>query len=177
MVKCTGNVLEEITATFDAGCDRLSACEKVMDIPTTAQDASKSWNVRRYIGISPNTNRLCMANGMTCDDCIDDDGSANFSFPHGTILCFKDLDQLNSTNMSDRADSNIIVMAEGVRNVVGFDWHPDSNSFYFTDNGQDGGAWSYPDDELNYVQNGSEYNNDNSTHFGFPWCHTLGSGL
>jgi len=114
-----------------------------------------------------------MANGMVCDNCVDSNGDANFSFPHGTILCFEDMSEsaLSNTNMSDRSDSNIIIMAEGVKNSVGFDWHPDSDSFYFTDNGRDEIHWQYPDDELNYVLNGTE-----DTHFGFPWCHTLGSG-
>jgi len=90
-------------------------------------------------------------------------------------LCFKDLDKLNETDITDENDPNIIVMAEGVKNSVGFDWHPTSNSFYFTDNARDSlSHWSYPDDELNYVKNGSELKN--TSHFGFPWCHSLGSG-
>lgn len=30
------------------------------------------------------------------------------------------------------------VVARGIRNSVGFDWHPITKAFWFTDNGQDG---------------------------------------
>ena len=46
----------------------------------------------------------------------------------------------------------------GIRNSVGFDWHPDTNKFFFTDNGRDqiGGTDKSitddsPDCELNYA--------------------------
>ena len=104
----------------------------------------------------------------TCDDCAHE--SADLSFPHGTITCFNNLSvtAMMNTNMSDENDANIHVIADGVRNSVGFDWHPLSDGFYFTDNGRDEVHEYYPDDELNFV--------DSNSHFGFPWCHSLGSG-
>merc|ERR1712228_911353 len=94
----------------------------------------------------------------------------DLSFPHGTITCFNDLSvtAMNNTNMSDANDANIVIIADGVRNSVGFDWHPLFDGFYFTDNGRDEVHEYYPDDELNFV--------DANNHFGFPWCHSLGSG-
>ncbi|WNY59914.1 sorbosone dehydrogenase family protein [Borreliella bissettiae] len=54
------------------------------------------------------------------------------------------------------------IVAFGVRNSVGFDFHPISNEIYFSDNGQDGLGDDIPPDEINVV---AEY----KEHFGFPY--------
>jgi hypothetical protein len=41
------------------------------------------------------------------------------------------------------------VFAEGVRNSVGFDWHPVTHELWFTDNGRDMLGDDVPNDELN----------------------------
>ena len=41
------------------------------------------------------------------------------------------------------------VFARGVRNTVGFDWHPDTGELWFTDNGRDWLGDDLPPDELN----------------------------
>ena len=56
------------------------------------------------------------------------------------------------------------VVARGVRNSVGFDWHPVTKEFYFTDNGRDWLSEDLPEDELNRVTKIGQ-------HFGFPYCH------
>jgi glucose/arabinose dehydrogenase len=56
------------------------------------------------------------------------------------------------------------VAARGVRNSVGFDWHPVTKELYFTDNGRDWLSEDLPEDELNRVTNVGQ-------HFGFPYCH------
>jgi len=56
------------------------------------------------------------------------------------------------------------VFAEGVRNTVGFDWHPVTRELWFTDNGRDGLGDEVPDDELNVAPKAG-------LHFGFPYCH------
>jgi glucose/arabinose dehydrogenase len=56
------------------------------------------------------------------------------------------------------------VYARGVRNSVGFDWHPVTKEFYFTDNGRDWLSEDLPEDELNRVTKIGQ-------HFGFPYCH------
>jgi glucose/arabinose dehydrogenase len=57
------------------------------------------------------------------------------------------------------------VVARGVRNTVGFDWHPTTGVLYFTDNGRDWLSETAPNDELNRLARpGAE-------HFGFPYCH------
>lgn len=56
------------------------------------------------------------------------------------------------------------VTARGVRNSVGFDWHPVTKALYFTDNGRDWLSEDLPEDELNRVTKIGQ-------HFGFPYCH------
>ena len=56
------------------------------------------------------------------------------------------------------------VVAHGVRNTVGFDWHPDTGELWFTDNGRDMMGDEVPGDELNRLSEVGE-------HFGFPYVH------
>lgn len=60
--------------------------------------------------------------------------------------------------------SDLEVFAEGVRNSVGFDWHPRSGELWFTDNGRDMLGDDIPSDELNVAWKPG-------LHFGFPFCH------
>jgi glucose/arabinose dehydrogenase len=56
------------------------------------------------------------------------------------------------------------VYAHGVRNSVGFAWHPETKEFWFTDNGRDWLGDDAPSDELNYAPQAG-------MHFGYPYCH------
>jgi glucose/arabinose dehydrogenase len=60
--------------------------------------------------------------------------------------------------------SAIEVYARGVRNSVGFDWHPGQKDLWFTDNGRDWMGDDQPPDELNHAPKAG-------MHFGFPHCH------
>ena len=60
--------------------------------------------------------------------------------------------------------SNLEVFADGVRNSMGFDWHPTTRELWFTDNGRDGLGDDVPSDELNVAWKPG-------LHFGFPFCH------
>lgn len=54
------------------------------------------------------------------------------------------------------------IVADGVRNSVGFDWHPATGELWFTDNGADGMGDDVPPDELNRVTAAGQ-------HFGYPY--------
>ena len=54
--------------------------------------------------------------------------------------------------------------ARGVRNTVGFDWHPATGELWFTDNGRDWLGNERPPDELNHAPRPG-------MHFGYPYCH------
>jgi len=56
------------------------------------------------------------------------------------------------------------VHSKGVRNTVGFDWHPQTRELWFTDNGRDWLGDERPADELNRAPRAG-------LHFGFPYCH------
>jgi glucose/arabinose dehydrogenase len=56
------------------------------------------------------------------------------------------------------------IVARGVRNTVGFDWHPETKELWFTDNGRDWSGDDRPPDELNRLARAGQ-------HFGFPYCH------
>jgi glucose/arabinose dehydrogenase len=68
----------------------------------------------------------------------------------------------------DPAGGQPEVVARGVRNTVGFDFHPQTGELWFTDNGRDWLGDDQPPDELNRLSRTGE-------HFGFPHCH--GDGL
>jgi glucose/arabinose dehydrogenase len=60
--------------------------------------------------------------------------------------------------------STVEVFARGIRNTVGFDWHPVTKELWFTDNGRDMLGDNLPPDELNHATKLGQ-------HFGFPYCH------
>ena len=60
--------------------------------------------------------------------------------------------------------SNLEVYASGIRNSVGFDWHPVTKELWFTDNGRDWLGNDSPPDELNHAPS-------KGMHFGFPYFH------
>jgi glucose/arabinose dehydrogenase len=60
--------------------------------------------------------------------------------------------------------SDLQVFARGVRNTVGFAWHPQTHELWFTDNGRDMLGDDVPPDELNHAPRAG-------MHFGYPYCH------
>jgi glucose/arabinose dehydrogenase len=65
--------------------------------------------------------------------------------------------------------SGMEIVARGVRNTVGFDWHPVTKELWFTDNGRDWAGNEGPQDELNRIAKDME-----GANFGFPYCHANG---
>jgi glucose/arabinose dehydrogenase len=57
--------------------------------------------------------------------------------------------------------SGFEIFARGIRNSVGFDWHPHNKNLWFTDNGRDWLGDDIPPDELNHAPQAG-------LHFGFP---------
>lgn len=60
--------------------------------------------------------------------------------------------------------SGLRTVASGIRNSVGFDWHPQSGELWFTDNGRDMLGDDIPACEINRITSGGQ-------HFGFPYIH------
>jgi glucose/arabinose dehydrogenase len=70
----------------------------------------------------------------------------------------------NSITRMQPDGSGLEVYAEGARNSVGFDFHPETGVLWFTDNGRDQMGDDVPPDELNRAP-------EPGLHFGFPYCH------
>lgn len=98
----------------------------------------------KFIAIGPD-NKLYINVGAPCNICEPPAENA----------------QIRRMNLDGSA---VEVFARGVRNSVGFDWHPITKDFYFTDNGRDWLSEDLPEDELNRVTKVGQ-------HFGFPYCH------
>ena len=97
----------------------------------------------KYIDVGPD-GKLYMAMGAPCNVCEADELSV--------------IMRMNP----DGSDSEIF--ASGVRNSVGFDWHPQTREFWFTDNGRDMLGDEVPACELNRAYRPG-------LDFGFPYCH------
>lgn len=98
----------------------------------------------RFIAVGPDE-KLYIGVGAPCNVCDEED-------PYATIA------RMNLDG------SDFEVVARGIRNTVGFDWHPDTQELWFTDNGRDNMGDDIPPDELNKL-------NFIGEHFGFPYCH------
>jgi glucose/arabinose dehydrogenase len=105
-------------------------------------DGHHGW---KFIRFGPD-GKLYIPVGVPCNVCEETDER------YGTIM------RMNPDG------SDLEIYARGVRNSVGFDWQPDTNILYFTDNGRDWLGNENPPDELNAAQK-------KGMHFGFPYCH------
>ncbi|OPY85927.1 MAG: Glucose / Sorbosone dehydrogenase [Syntrophorhabdus sp. PtaU1.Bin153] len=79
-------------------------------------------------------------------------------------ICFRDDPRYASIMRMNPDGSGLEIFAQGVRNTVGFDWHPGTRELWFTDNGRDWMGNNQPPDELNCAPH-------KGMHFGFPYCH------
>ena len=69
-----------------------------------------------------------------------------------------------SITRMDPDGSNREIVAHGVRNTVGFTWHPETEELWFSDNGRDLLGDDIPPCEINRVSEVGQ-------HFGYPFCH------
>lgn len=79
-------------------------------------------------------------------------------------VCAEDPDLYAAIHRMNADGSGMELVARGVRNTVGFDWHPQTGELWFTDNGRDLMGDDVPDCELNRLEKAGQ-------HFGFPYCH------
>jgi glucose/arabinose dehydrogenase len=78
-------------------------------------------------------------------------------------VCNKDL-PYQALHRMDLKGKNLTTVASGIRNTVGFTWHPDTKHLYFTEMGRDLMGDDVPPDELNVITTEGQ-------HFGFPYLH------
>lgn len=113
--------------------------EPVVVNDTYPSDQHHGW---KYINFGPD-GRLYLPVGAPCNICESSDEYAVIT--------------------SIKADgSNKQTVAKGIRNTVGFDWHPETSELWFTDNGRDLWGDDKPPEELNRVTKQGQ-------HFGYPY--------
>jgi len=130
---------------------RFDNIEKNLDTPPEAVIVSDKFSTEehhgwKYLGIGPD-NKMYVPVGAPCNIC-DEPG-------------FAEIKRMNLDG------SDIETFAKGVRNSVGFDWHPETKELWFTDNGRDWLGDDSPDCELNHAPK-------SGLHFGYPYCHADG---
>jgi glucose/arabinose dehydrogenase len=79
-------------------------------------------------------------------------------------ICESEDEIFNTITRINPDGSNIEIIQKGVRNTVGFDWHPQTGELWFTDNGRDWMGDDQPFCELNRAEK-------DGLHFGYPYCH------
>lgn len=79
-------------------------------------------------------------------------------------ICERKEEIYASITRIDKNGSGREVYAKGIRNTVGFTWHPQTKALWFTDNGRDMLGDDIPACELNVA-------NKPGMHFGYPYCH------
>ena len=79
-------------------------------------------------------------------------------------ICESEEEIFNTITRIDPDGSNLEIVHKGIRNTVGFTWHPDTKELWFTDNGRDWMGDDLPACELNRAT-------EDGLHFGYPYCH------
>ena len=125
--------------------DNIAANLKTPPKPVVVYDKlpDNPWHGYRYIAFGPD-GLLYVPVGAPCNSCEPEQPV------FGTINRMR----------ADGTDFQNV--ATGVRNTVGFDWHPATKELWFTDNGRDMLGDNLPADELNRLAKPGQ-------HFGFPY--------
>ena len=95
------------------------------------------------------------------------DGKLYVPFGAPCNICTLPSEEYAQIRRYDAGGNNMEVVARGVRNTQGFDWHPVTKELWFTDHGRDWMGDDMPNDELNRMTK-------TGLHFGFPYCHAKG---
>ena len=109
---------------------------------TLPQDRRHGW---KFIAFGPD-GKLYVPVGAPCNLCVSQDER------------FASIMRMNPDG------SELEIFAHGVRNTVGFDWHPATRELWFTDNGRDWLGNDLPPDELNHAPY-------QGMHFGYPYYY------
>ena len=107
---------------------------------------SETWHGFKYIDFGPDGN-LYIPVGVPCNICIE---------PQTKDPRFAAIHKYEN--------GKLISVADGVRNSVGFDWHPVTKKMYFSDNGRDWLGDDSPSCELNVIE-------EDGSFFGYPYKH------
>src|SRR5689334_22811403 len=131
---------------------RYDKIEDNLDNPPQPVELTTAYNLPdtihhnwKYVRIGPD-GKMYVQVGSNCNICETNPGI------HGQIRRYN----LDGTNQE--------IVARGIRNTVGFDWHPVTKELWFTDNGRHWPGNGGPEDELNRMPKNTE-----GANFGFPY--------
>jgi glucose/arabinose dehydrogenase len=110
----------------------------VKDLPDVGQHENRS------IGISPD-GKLFIAIASNCNSCVDPN------------------EQMATLQVAELDGSKRRTFAKGLRDTIGFDWHPTTHELWGMDHGVDWRGDELPPEELNALTDGSDY--------GWPYCY------
>jgi glucose/arabinose dehydrogenase len=127
-----------------------SEAQRIASVPSGGQHST------RTLGFGPEDGKLYVSIGSTCNFCNEADRR------RAAIVRF------------DADGSNETLFATGLRNTVGFDWHPVTGALWGVDHGGDTLGDDEPPEEINVIEEGVDY--------GWPDCisnqrtHRLSTG-
>jgi glucose/arabinose dehydrogenase len=114
--------------------------EIIDDLPDGGQHA------RRTLGVGPDQ-LLYISIGSDCDACAEPNPE------HATLL---------RSSLTGQAAAARTIFAKGLRNTIGFGWHPVTGTLWGMDQGSDWRGDDLPPEELNAIAAGNDY--------GWPYC-------
>ena len=154
--------LTQPTSLFANGALYVFAIDKVLRYDNAAKgaagqpvDMTKAFDLPpeqhhnwKYLGLGPDK-KLYVPFGAPCNICEPPT---------------KEYAQIRRYNLDGSGKE---VIATGVRNTQGFDWHPKTGELWFTDHGRDWLGDKGPEDELNRIDKAGNF-------YGYPYCHAKG---
>jgi len=79
-------------------------------------------------------------------------------------ICDEENEIFNTITRINTDGTGREIVHDGIRNTVGFTWHPETKDLWFTDNGRDWLGDEKPECELNTAK-------QDGNHYGYPYCH------
>ena len=138
MYLCNSNELRRYPVKADGTLDTEKGELLIKDLPDGGQHPN------RTMDFGPD-GMLYISVGSLCNDCKESDKET------AVML------QVNPKNWSRK------VYASGLRNTIGFDWHPQTKEMWGVDNGGDAKGSNWPPEEVNKIIMGADY--------GFPYAY------
>lgn len=124
----------------DLGADgKFGEWRKIADLPRSGSHS------RRTLAVGPADGRLYVTVGSTCNNCEESNPE------HAAVLSMR----------LDGGDRRIF--AKGLRNTMGFGFHPATRELWGMDHGSDWRGDDKPPEELNRIEVGKDY--------GWPYCY------
>jgi glucose/arabinose dehydrogenase len=135
------NVHSVYHGTVEADGSFGTLTEIISDLPDGGQHAL------RTLGVGPD-DLLYISVGSDCDACPETNPE------HATLL---------RSTLAGQAAGARTIFASGLRNTIGFGWHPVSDALWGMDHGSDWRGDDLPPEELNAIEAGKDY--------GWPYCY------